>query len=109
VATNLGVEPTRLRRPVAGMVGPAAEVTSGGSLPESPRGSRRAVSAPSEAWRFLRGESPLWVRANHPPIPSVATMEEGGPATALPTATAPDRPERRLSSGLYEQVPREML
>ena len=39
--------------------------------------NRRAVSAPSKAWRFLRGESPLWERANHPPIPSVATMEEG--------------------------------
>ena len=24
-------------------------------------------------WRFLQGESPCWVRANHPPIPSVAT------------------------------------
>jgi len=34
------------------------------------------VSAPSEAWRFLQGESPCWVRANHPPIPSVAMMKE---------------------------------
>ena len=34
------------------------------------------VSAPSEAWRFWRGESPLWARTNHPPIPSVAVVEE---------------------------------
>ena len=35
-----------------------------------------AVSAPSEAWRFLRGESPLWVRTNHQPIPSVAIVRK---------------------------------
>ena len=34
------------------------------------------VSAPSEAWRFLQGESPCQVRVNHPPVPSVAVMEE---------------------------------
>ena len=27
-------------------------------------------------WRFLQGESPCWVRANHPPIPSVATVRK---------------------------------
>ena len=34
---------------------------------------RDAVSAPSEAWRFLQGESPSGVRINHPLLPSVAT------------------------------------
>ena len=34
------------------------------------------VSAPSEAWRFQRGESPCQGRANHPPVPSVAVVEE---------------------------------
>jgi len=29
-----------------------------------------------EAWRFLQGESPCWVRSNQPPIPSVAVVEE---------------------------------
>jgi len=29
-----------------------------------------------EAWRFLQGESPFWVRSNQPPIPSVAVVEE---------------------------------
>lgn len=32
----------------------------------------RYVSAPSKAWRFLRGESPRGVRISHPPLPSVA-------------------------------------
>ena len=34
------------------------------------------VSAPSEAWRFLQGESPCQGRANHPLVPSVAVVEE---------------------------------
>ena len=34
------------------------------------------VSAPSEAWRFLSGASPGWVRINHPPILSVAPVAE---------------------------------
>src|SRR5437899_6607954 len=34
---------------------------------------RKAVSAPSKAWRFLQGESPCGVRINHPLLPSVAT------------------------------------
>jgi hypothetical protein len=29
-----------------------------------------------EAWRFLQGESPYWVRSNQPPIPSVAAVKE---------------------------------
>jgi len=29
-----------------------------------------------EAWRFLQGGSPCWVRSNQPPIPSVAVVEE---------------------------------
>ncbi len=29
-----------------------------------------------EAWRFLQGASPFWVRSNQPPIPSVAVVEE---------------------------------
>ena len=33
----------------------------------------QAVSAPSEAWRFLQGESPCGVRISHPLLPSVAT------------------------------------
>ena len=37
----------------------------------------RDVSAPSEAWRFLQGESPCRVRPNQPPVPSVAVGEEG--------------------------------
>ena len=37
---------------------------------------RQAVSAPSEAWRFLQGESPCGVRINHPLLPSVATATE---------------------------------
>ena len=34
------------------------------------------VSAPSEAWRFLPGESPGRVRANHPPVSSVAPLTD---------------------------------
>ena len=34
------------------------------------------VGAPSEAWRFPQGESPCQGRVNHPPVPSVAVMEE---------------------------------
>ena len=34
--------------------------------------------APSEAWRFLQGESPCGVRTNHPLLPSVATATEEG-------------------------------
>ena len=34
------------------------------------------VSAPSEAWRFQQGEGPCQGRVNHPPVPSVAVMEE---------------------------------
>src|SRR2546427_743479 len=34
---------------------------------------RSTVKAPSEAWRFLQGESPCGVRINHPLLPSVAT------------------------------------
>jgi predicted nuclease of predicted toxin-antitoxin system len=37
----------------------------------------RLVSVPSEAWRFLQGESPCRVRPNQPPVPSVAVGEEG--------------------------------
>ena len=33
-------------------------------------------SAPSEARRFLRGESPRRVRTSHPLVPSVGTVEE---------------------------------
>ncbi len=33
---------------------------------------RGGVRAPSEAWHFLLGESPGQVRANHPPVSSVA-------------------------------------
>jgi putative transposase len=34
------------------------------------------VSAPSEAWCILQGESPCWVRVSHPPVSSVAPVEE---------------------------------
>ena len=34
------------------------------------------VSAPSEAWCTLQGESPCRVRANHPPVSSVALVAE---------------------------------
>jgi hypothetical protein len=27
-------------------------------------------------WRFLQGESPCWVRANHSLIPSIATVRK---------------------------------
>jgi len=37
-------------------------------------GELQVVGAPSFAWRFLRSESPLWVRSNQPPIPSVAVV-----------------------------------
>jgi len=37
---------------------------------------KRDVSAPSEAWRFLPGESPGRVRASHPPVSSVAPLAE---------------------------------
>jgi hypothetical protein len=33
-------------------------------------------SAPSEARRFLQGESPCRVRTSHPLVPSVGTVEE---------------------------------
>jgi hypothetical protein len=46
--------------------------------PEPPRQVSLVVSAPSEAWRFQQGESPCQGRANHPPVPSVAVMEEVG-------------------------------
>ncbi len=32
--------------------------------------------APSEAWRFLRGERPRLIRSNQPPVPSVAYPAE---------------------------------
>jgi hypothetical protein len=35
-----------------------------------------AVSAPSEAWRFLQGESPCRIRPNQPFVPSVAVVKE---------------------------------
>ena len=38
--------------------------------------SNNLCGAPSEAWRFLPGESPGWVRASHPPISSVAPRTE---------------------------------
>ena len=34
------------------------------------------VIVPSEAWRILRGASPRRVRANHPPVSSVAPAAE---------------------------------
>ncbi len=34
------------------------------------------VTAPSEAWCILRGESPRQVRVSHPPVPSVAPVAE---------------------------------
>jgi hypothetical protein len=36
----------------------------------------QTVSAPSEAWRFLQGESPCRTRPNQPIVPSVAVMKE---------------------------------
>ena len=36
----------------------------------------QTVSAPSEAWRFLQGESPCRTRSNQPFVPSVAVMKE---------------------------------
>ena len=36
----------------------------------------QTVSAPSEAWRFLQGESPCRTRSNQPFVPSVAMMKE---------------------------------
>jgi len=35
-----------------------------------------SVRAPSEAWCIFQGASPCRVRANHPPISSVAPMAE---------------------------------
>ncbi len=45
----------------------------------------QSVSAPSEAWRFLQGESPCGVRVNHPLLPSVAaaTQEVGSRTSQL--------------------------
>ncbi len=37
-----------------------------------------SVSAPSEAWRFLWGESPHRVRSSQPPVPRVASVAESG-------------------------------
>ena len=34
------------------------------------------AGAPSEAWRFLRGERPCRTRPNQPIVPSVAVMKE---------------------------------
>ena len=34
------------------------------------------VSAPSEAWCILQGESPCRVRVSHPPVSSVAPVAE---------------------------------
>jgi hypothetical protein len=34
------------------------------------------VSAPSEAWCILQGESPCRVRVSHPPVSSVASVAE---------------------------------
>jgi len=36
----------------------------------------QTVGAPSEAWRFLQGESPYRTRPNQPFVPSVAVMKE---------------------------------
>ena len=38
--------------------------------------NNQSISAPKEAWRFLPGESPGWVRLSQPPIPSVAPVTE---------------------------------
>lgn len=35
-----------------------------------------AVSAPRKVWLIWSGESPGMVRANHPPLPSVAPLAE---------------------------------
>ena len=40
------------------------------------RGDEPTLLVRQEAWRFLKGESPLWVRSNQPSMPSVATMEK---------------------------------
>ena len=36
----------------------------------------RGVSAPSEAWCILQGESPCRVRSSQPPVSSVASVAE---------------------------------
>ena len=50
----------------------------GAFLPHRARERRHnaGVSAPSEAWCALRGESPRRVRASHPPVSSVASLAE---------------------------------
>ena len=55
-----------------GAVVPHAGICAGaaGRLAVLPR------CAPSEAWRFLPGESPSRVRASHPPVSSVAPLAD---------------------------------
>lgn len=54
------------------------ELIEGEIIAMAPIGSRHAaiVIVPSEAWRILRGASPRRVRANHPPVSSVAPAAE---------------------------------
>ena len=42
----------------------------------SPGASARNRWCAKRTWRFLQGESPCWVRASHPPIPSVAAVRK---------------------------------
>ena len=47
-----------------------------GVPPPTPARVTQTVGAPSEAWRFLQGESPCRTRSNQPFVPSVAMMKE---------------------------------
>ena len=54
--------------------GPGPDMQCPPGMVDSQERLNKAVGAPSEAWRFLRGESPCWARSNQPPIPSVAAV-----------------------------------
>src|SRR6266567_4271092 len=65
--------PNRVRSSSRALVS-QSRLTRRSSRPlKSAAAARLSVSAPSEAWRFLQGESPCGVRINHPLLPSVAT------------------------------------
>ena len=63
------------------------------------------VSAPSEAWCILQGESPCRVRVSHPPVSSVAPVAE----TRLASRTKQVKRTQRIMQAVGETVLPEVL